>query len=113
MTDCIFCKIIARQAPGEILYQDEQVTALRDIHPAAPVHILVVPNQHIESTNDLTLADEQLMGHLVTVACRLAHEENVADSGYRLIVNNGPNAGQEIFHVHLHVLAGKRLGRLG
>ena len=109
MNDCIFCKIIARKAPAQILYQDEQVTAFRDIHPVAPTHVLVVPNRHIASVNDLAEADELLAGHLFLVARIIAIQEGIDQSGYRLIANSGPNSGQLVFHLHLHVIGGQRM----
>jgi histidine triad (HIT) family protein len=107
--DCVFCKIVRGEAPGEIVYQDERATAFRDNRPAAPVHILIVPNRHIASANELTAADEALTGHLVAIAARLAGEQGIAESGYRLILNTGPEAGQTIFHLHLHLLGGQRM----
>jgi histidine triad (HIT) family protein len=107
--DCIFCKIITGDIPAEIVYQDDQVTAFRDIHPAAPTHILIVPIKHIASINELTQLDETLIGHLFTVASHLAEKEDIRKSGYRLIINTGPDAGQEIFHIHLHLLGGQRM----
>lgn len=109
MTECIFCKIIAGKSPAKIIYQDEQATAFRDIHPVAPTHILVVPNQHITSVNDMTAKDEPLIGHLFSVARQIAMDEGVDQSGYRLIINNGPHAGQAVFHLHLHVIGGQRM----
>ncbi len=110
MTDsCIFCKIISSEAPAKILYRDEQVTAFRDTHPVAPTHILIVPNEHIESVNDLEVEDEQLIGHLLTVARKLAEQEGIARGGYRIITNTGPNGGQTIFHLHLHLIGGQRV----
>ena len=109
MTDCIFCKIIAGEVPGTIVYRDEQVTAFRDIHPVAPTHILVVPNRHIDSVNALAESDELLIGHVFTVAKQLAAQEGFAEDGYRLIVNTGPHAGQAVFHIHLHLLGGARM----
>lgn len=106
---CIFCSIIAGEAPAEVLYQDEQVTAFRDIHPVAPIHILVVPNIHVASVNDLTEEDEPLVGHLFSVARRLAEQEGIQQSGYRLIVNSGAHAGQAVFHLHLHLIGGQRM----
>jgi histidine triad (HIT) family protein len=100
---------VAGKAPGALVYSDDRVTAFRDIHPAAPTHILIVPNRHIASTNDLTEADEPLVGHLYTVASRLADQEGIARSGYRLILNTGPHAGQAVFHLHLHLLGGQRM----
>ncbi len=109
MTDCIFCKIVVGEVAARMLYQDEKVSAFRDIHPIAPTHILVVPNHHIASVNDLGEADEALVGHLFTVARHLAHQEGIDQSGYRLIVNTGPQAGQVIFHLHLHLIGGQRM----
>lgn len=110
MTDsCIFCKIISNEAPATIIYRDGQVTAFRDFRPAAPTHILVVPDKHIESVAALKAEDEQLMGHLFTVARQLAEQEGIAKGGYRLITNTGPNGGQTIFHLHLHLIGGQRM----
>ena len=109
MENCIFCKIIAGQAAGKLLYHDDQISAFRDIHPAAPIHILVVPNRHIASLNDLQPEDAALMGRLFLVAAQLARQEGIERSGYRLIVNTGPDAGQAVFHVHLHLMGGHRM----
>jgi histidine triad (HIT) family protein len=110
MTDtCIFCKIVSNEAKAAIVYRDEQVTAFRDIHPVAPTHILIVPNKHIESVNALGIDDERLMGHLVTTAGKLAKEEGIDESGYRLITNTGANGGQAVFHLHLHLIGGQRM----
>ncbi len=109
MPDCIFCKIVHRKAPAEIVYQDEQVTAFRDIHPVAPVHILLVPNKHIASTNDSTAEDEPLLGHMLATVKRIAEAEGIAESGYRLIINTGPAANQVVFHLHLHLIGGQRM----
>ena len=106
---CIFCQIIAGERPAQVLYQDELVTAFHDIHPVASTHVLVVPNQHFASVNDLTPEDEPLVGHLFTVARQLAEQEGIAQSGYRLIVNTGPHAGQAVFHLHLHLIGGQRM----
>lgn len=109
MKNCVFCKIVAGEAPATKVYQDEQITAFHDTRPAAPVHILVIPNRHIASVNDLTEADEPLMGRLLTIAKQIAEEQGIAESGYRLILNTGPNAGQAVFHIHLHILGGQRM----
>jgi histidine triad (HIT) family protein len=106
MTDCIFCKIISGDIPSTNVYRDEQVTAFRDINPAAPTHILIVPNKHIDSVNMLISDDEPLMGHLFLVAKQLAAQEGIADDGYRLITNTGEGAGQTVHHIHLHLLGG-------
>lgn len=109
MADCIFCKIVAGTSPAHRVYQDDRVTAFRDIRPAAPTHLLIVPNRHIESVNDLTEADETLVGHLFSVARGLARQEGIDRSGYRLITNTGPDGNQTVFHLHLHLLGGQRM----
>ncbi|MDO9129735.1 MAG: histidine triad nucleotide-binding protein [Anaerolineales bacterium] len=109
MSPCLFCKIIRGEAPGKILYRDEQVTAFRDIHPVAPVHILIIPNRHILSVNDLTPEDEPLIGHLFTVARQLVKQEGIDESGYRLIFNTGAHGGQTVFHLHMHLIGGQRM----
>jgi histidine triad (HIT) family protein len=110
MTDsCIFCKIISGELPGTIIFRDEQATAFRDIHPAAPTHILIVPNKHIASVNVLESEDEQLIGHLFSVAGQLAKSEGIDQSGYRLITNTGPHAGQSVFHIHIHLIGGQMM----
>ena len=106
MTDCVFCKIIAGEIPSTNVFRDEQVTAFRDLHPAAPTHILIVPNRHIDSVNLLTSEDEPLIGRLFTTAKQLAAQEGIAESGYRLVVNTNAHAGQTVFHIHLHLLGG-------
>lgn len=106
MTECIFCKIIAGDIPSTNVFHDEQVTAFRDLNPAAPTHILLVPNKHIDSINMLTNNDEQLMGHLFTTAKQIAAQEGITEGGYRLIINTNAHAGQTVFHIHLHLLGG-------
>jgi len=111
--DCIFCRIISGEIPSDILYQDEQVVAFRDINPKAPVHLLLVPLKHIESVAELSEDEASIMGHLVTVANRLAREAGISEKGYRLVVNSGPEGGQEVPHLHLHLLGGRQMGILG
>ena len=106
----IFAKIIAREIPADLVYQDDRVTAFRDINPQAPTHILIVPNREIATANDVSAADESLLGHMVVVASRLAASEGIAADGYRLIVNCNYHGGQEVFHLHLHLLGGRPLG---
>ena len=106
----IFSKIVAGEIPTDIVYKDEQVTAFRDITPQAPVHILIIPNKEIPTVNDVSKEDEQLIGHLFTTAKKIAEQEGVAESGYRLLVNCNQDAGQEVFHLHMHLFAGRRLG---
>jgi histidine triad (HIT) family protein len=107
--NCIFCKIIAKEAPAEILYSDELVIAFRDIQPAAPIHILIVPNKHIPSLNEVAQEDKMLIGHLHTVAQKLAVEEGIDQKGYRLVTNTGKEGGQVVYHLHLHLMGGKKL----
>ncbi|MFN8451087.1 MAG: histidine triad nucleotide-binding protein, partial [Anaerolineae bacterium] len=106
----IFSKIIAREIPSDIVYQDDQLTAFRDIHPQAPVHILIVPNREIPTADDVTEADEAVLGHMFVVAKQVAREMGIAESGYRLLVNCKGDGGQEVFHLHMHLLGGRRLG---
>ena len=106
----IFAKIIRGEIPADIVYQDDLVTAFRDNNPQAPVHILIVPNQVIPSVNDLMEDDEQVAGRLLLVAKKLAQQEGIAEDGYRLIINCNEHGGQEVFHLHLHLLGGRRLG---
>ena len=109
MKKCIFCDIISGKDKARIVYRDESATAFHDIHPVAPIHILIVPNKHIASINQLTQEDEQLIGHLFTTARHLASQLGIDVSGYRLIINTGPDAGQAVFHLHLHLIAGRRM----
>ncbi len=109
MTDCVFCKIIAGEIPGTLVFQDGQVTAFRDLNPAAPTHILIVPNKHIDSINSLADQDEALVGHLFTAARQIAAQEGIAEGGYRLTINTNAHAGQTVFHLHLHLLGGAPL----
>ena len=106
----IFSKIITGEIQADIVYQDDQVTAFRDIEPQAPIHILIVTNKEIPTVNDIRIDDEQLVGHMFTVAQQIALREGIAEDGYRLLVNCNKNAGQEIFHMHMHFFAGRPLG---
>ena len=107
--DCIFCKIVAGEIPSDILYQDEEVIAFRDINPIAPTHLLIVSKKHIPSLLHLTNAEALLIGHMVKVANRLAREHGVAESGYRLVINCGKEGGQLVPHLHMHLLGGRML----
>lgn len=109
MTDCIFCRIIKGDIPSTTVFRDEQLTAFRDINPAAPTHILIVPNRHIDGVDTLASEDEALVGHLVNVAGQIAAREGIAEGGYRLIFNTGANAEQTVLHIHLHLLGGARM----
>jgi histidine triad (HIT) family protein len=106
----LFERIISGELPATIVFRDDRVTAFRDIHPRAPTHILIVPNRAIATANDVTVADESLIGHLFVVAAELARREGIAQDGYRLIVNCNANGGQEVYHLHLHLLGGRALG---
>jgi histidine triad (HIT) family protein len=107
MTDCVFCRIIKGESPARLEFQDQTMTAFHDIHPAGPIHILVVPNEHIPSLNDLQPENEALLGRMFSVARDLAHKHHIDRSGYRLIINTGPDANQTVFHLHLHLIGGK------
>ncbi len=106
----IFEKIIAGEIPSDIVYQDELVTAFRDINPAAPTHILIVPNKPIPTVNELTSADELTAGRMLLVAKQLAEQSGIAEDGYRLIINCNDHGGQEVYHLHLHLIGGRPLG---
>jgi len=106
----LFSKIIKGEISAAIVYQDDQVTAFRDIDPQAPVHVLIVPNKEIPTVNDVTPEDEQCIGHMFTVAKRVAEQEGIAESGYRLLVNCNRDANQVVFHLHMHLFGGRRLG---
>jgi histidine triad (HIT) family protein len=106
----IFSKIIAKEIPSEIVYQDELVTAFRDINPQAPVHILIVPNKEIPTAADVSAEDEQTLGRLFTAARKIAEGEGISESGYRLIINCKEDGGQEVYHLHMHLMGGRRLG---
>ena len=108
----IFSKIIRGEIPADIVYQDDLVTAFRDINAQAPTHILIVPNKLIPTVNDITPKDEPTLGRMFTVASKIASEESIAEEGYRLIVNCGKHGGQEVYHLHLHLLGGRQLGRM-
>jgi histidine triad (HIT) family protein len=110
--DTIFSKIVRGEIPADIVYQDDLVTAFRDINPQAPTHILVIPNKPIPTADDIVEADEALIGHMVTAAGKIAREEGIAGDGYRLIINCREHGGQEVYHLHLHLLGGRRLGRM-
>jgi len=111
--DCVFCRIISGEIQSDILYQDEKVIAIRDINPQAPTHILVLPRSHIASLTQVDASNKPLLGHLIHVASELARREKISGKGYRLVINSGAEAGQEVPHLHLHLLGGRALGKLG
>lgn len=108
----LFERIIAGEIPANVVYRDERVIALRDIRPRAPVHILIIPHKVIPTANDIADEDEPLIGHLFTVARDLARKEGIAESGYRLIINCNRDGGQEVYHLHLHLIGGRSLGAM-
>jgi histidine triad (HIT) family protein len=111
---CVFCQIIAGKVPSETIYQDERLVAFRDINPQAPLHLLIIPKKHIPALTDLSQEEVSLVGHMVGVANQLARLEGVNESGFRLVINSGPEGGQLIPHLHLHLLGGRQLtGLLG
>jgi histidine triad (HIT) family protein len=109
MSDCLFCKIIGGQIPSSIVFQDDQLIAFKDINPQAPLHVLIIPRRHIASLNDLTPDDDALVGSMFRAAAALAKEHGYAERGYRTVFNTNREAGQTVFHIHLHLLAGRPL----
>ena len=110
MEDCLFCKIINGEIPSEKVYEDEEILAFKDINPVAPVHILVIPKKHISSLNEIEPEDQMLIGKIFTVIKKIAKEQGFAENGYRVIANCGEDGGQEVKHLHFHILGGKKLG---
>ncbi len=108
-TDTIFAKIARKEIPAQILYQDDDVTAFKDVNPAAPVHVLIIPNKIIPTLNDATADDQRVLGKLFLVAQQLAKDLGVDKSGFRLVINTNSDAGQSVYHVHLHLLGGRKL----
>jgi len=105
--DCIFCKIVAKEIPSNFAYEDEHLLAFHDISPQAPTHILIIPKQHIATLNDLSSSDGELISHMVLTATKLAEEQGLAQDGYRLVWNCNEQGGQEVFHIHLHLMGGR------
>jgi len=109
MTDCLFCKMVSGEITPDIVYEDDNVLAFRDVNPQAPMHVLVIPKRHISTLNDLDDNDAQLIGQLTLAAAKIAVQEGVADAGYRTVMNCNANGGQTVFHIHMHMLAGRQL----
>ena len=107
--DCIFCKIIAGEIPATVVYQDEEILVFEDINPKAPVHLLLIPKQHLSTLNDAGPEQEQLLGRLTLKAAELAEEKGVASDGYRVQINCNPDGGQVVFHLHMHLMGGRKL----
>ncbi len=110
--ETIFRKIIQREINADIVYQDDLVTAFRDINPQAPTHVLIVPNELIPTINDVTKENEPALGRMITVAAKIAADEGISEDGYRLIINCNRNGGQEVYHIHMHLVGGQPLGRM-
>ena len=107
--ECIFCQIVAGKIPSEIIYQDEELIAFRDINPQAPTHLLIIPRKHIASLTDLSEAESSLIGDMVNIANQLAKREDISESGYRLVINCGKQGGQLVPHLHMHLIGGRQL----
>jgi len=109
VSDCLFCKILEGQIPCDKVYENDQVIAFRDVNPQAPTHVLVIPRKHISTTNDLTADDKNIVGEMLLAAQAVATQDGIDESGYRLVMNCNEGAGQTVFHIHLHVLGGRRM----
>jgi len=109
MTNCIFCKIAAKEMKSTVVYEDEEVFAFRDINPQAPTHILVIPKKHIPTLNDLESSDQALIGKMFLAAKEIAKNEGISESGYRTVFNCNRDAGQEVYHIHLHIFGGRKM----
>ena len=110
MSSCLFCRIVQGTIPADIVFQDEHALAFRDINPQAPVHILIIPKRHVASLHESVREDRDLLAHLLFLCKDTAHRQGLAESGYRVVTNVGRDAGQTVFHLHLHVLGGRHLG---
>lgn len=109
LDDCLFCKIISKEIPANIIYEDDLILAFDDIHPKAPIHKLIIPKKHIETLNDLQPEDTPILGAMFQAAKKIAQELNIAEPGYRIVMNCNQDAGQIVFHIHMHLLGGKTL----
>ena len=105
--NCLFCRIIDKKIPSKIVYEDEHVFAFEDINPQAPIHILIIPKKHISTTLDITHEDNELIGHLFQTANKIAKDRGAAERGFRLVINCNPESGQTVYHIHIHLLAGR------
>ena len=110
MNDCLFCGIVDGSVKANLVYQDDAVVAFNDIAPRAPVHILIIPRKHVASVSDIAAVDSALIGEIFLIAAKLACEQGIAESGYRVVVNSGADAGQSVLHIHYHLLGGRQLG---
>ncbi len=107
--DCLFCKVAREEIPAKIIFRDDKVVAFDDIYPQAPHHKLIIPLKHIATLNELQAKDNELIGHMVQIAKKLAKDLNIAEDGYRLVLNCNPGAGQTVFHIHMHLLGGRQM----
>jgi histidine triad (HIT) family protein len=107
--DCLFCRMITQEIPPDVTYRDEHALVIRDINPQAPTHLLVIPLEHLESLDEASKKHEQLLGHLLRIAARVANAEGLGETGYRTVINTGAGAGQSVFHLHVHVLGGRAM----
>jgi histidine triad (HIT) family protein len=107
MDDCLFCKVVAKKIPSQVVFEDEHVVAFRDIRPVAPTHILIIPRVHFASLDDAKPEHRDVMGHALLVAAKIAREQGLAENGYRAVINTGTHAGQTVFHLHVHLLGGR------
>jgi histidine triad (HIT) family protein len=110
MSDCLFCKFVSREIQPDVVYEDEDVLGFRDINPQAPTHVLIVPKRHISTLNDLQAEDAELVGKIYLAAQKVAQEEGISEPGYRTLINCNAEAGQTVFHIHLHLLGGRPMG---
>lgn len=106
---CVFCKIVNKEIPADIVYEDEKYMAFKDINPKAPIHILIIPKKHIEKLADIDDSNKNVVGDMAVVANKVAKQLGIDKTGYRIVINNGPDAGQEVYHIHMHLLGGKKL----
>lgn len=113
MNNCLFCQIIKKEIPTEIIFENDLLIIFKDIHPKAPIHFLIVPKKHLSSVNELNEEDRQIISEVFLQAKKIAKANKMSEKGYRLIVNTGPDSGQIVFHIHWHMLGGKKLGVLG
>ncbi len=109
MNDCIFCKIVDKEIPAEIVYENEEVMAFNDINPQAPIHVLIIPKKHIPTLNNIIAEQKKLIGEILMVAQKIAREKGIAERGYRTVFNCNADAGQDVFHIHLHLLGGRKM----
>jgi histidine triad (HIT) family protein len=110
MSSCLFCRIVAGEIPAQVIYEDDECLAFRDINPQSPVHVLVIPRKHIASLADASAEDAALLGRLLLAGAHVARDEGLAESGFRTVINTGENAGQSVFHIHVHILGGRQFG---